>query len=101
MPRDTRTYHVGHSDNVTLTGHWSRTYDVLAIVGEEEDASVEAIASFDNVANAEAFVTDTKDSRYIVGVRPPSHVITQAVKWLAIVASQTLESLPSGNGGPC
>lgn len=97
MPRDTRTYSVRDDGNhVTLTGYWSRMYDVVAIVGDEEDASLDVIASFDNAANAHAFVAATNDSRYIIGVRPPAHVVSEGIAWAALVASSHIESLPSG-----
>ena len=97
MPRTTRTYSVRDDrDHLSVSNYWSRTYDVLAVVGDEEDATLDVIATFDTFANAQAFVNETKDDRYIVAIRPPAGRVTEALDWLHAVTRHALESIPSG-----
>lgn len=56
------------------------TFDVLAIVGEEDDAHLEVVASFKSLADARAF-----KNADVVTIRPPHAVTDVAHEWTQFV----------------
>lgn len=81
------------SDAMTLNGYYSTTFDVLAGVGEEEEYHLETLASFRVSDDATAFVRAYKGSAYVIGIRPPTQVVRDALAWLHIVSSSQVEGV--------
>jgi len=86
-----------------LTNYYSRTYDVLAVAGEEDSCRLVTIATFSEREDALAFVKDHESNAVrcdgetvaMIGVRPPVMHVRDALDWLTLLRQYEWEqSLP-------
>lgn len=87
IPHDKRLY--VRCDSNLFTSY-SNQWDVLSLVGEEEDTHIETIASFITYDEASKYAQATE--QYVIGVRPPSQVRDGAHKWVLFMTNALTHS---------